>query len=207
MKSISPDANCVEYSKMERTMAICIIDHAKMISQINSQNFMKLMNILYCAGATKLTVIDLSDNLLQSIPPRTFDGLTKENIQIDLYENPLLCDCSMAPFRQWSDQVRNSVIFCTRLESSNSTSMKFWKRTKNSHFQPILSWRLERNYVKIVVDFANNIYHRVHCKVFSGLSNLQFLNQQVHFFSGVPIKNTFFCSTSLNDECLYKICL
>ena len=51
-------------------------------------------------------MVDLSDNLLQNVAANTFNGLTKENIQVDLYENPLLCDCSMAPFRRWSDEVR-----------------------------------------------------------------------------------------------------
>lgn len=56
-------------------------------------------------GANKLTSLDLSDNLLETIAANTFDGMAKENLEVNLYENPLNCNCSMRGLKSWIDNV------------------------------------------------------------------------------------------------------
>ena len=63
------------------------------------------------AGCAKLKYLDLSDNKLTTLTKDNFGEISKESLEIDLYENPLRCDCSSASFRRWYDDVSFMFIF------------------------------------------------------------------------------------------------
>jgi len=63
------------------------------------------------AGCVKLKYLDLSDNKLTTLTEDNFGEISKESLEIDLYENPLRCDCSSASFRRWYDDVSFRVTF------------------------------------------------------------------------------------------------
>ena len=60
------------------------------------------------SGAVKLNEIELSENKLSRFEEGTFDGLKVEELRIEFYENPIICDCKMKWFKQWHDQVISS---------------------------------------------------------------------------------------------------
>ncbi|XP_039264697.2 uncharacterized protein LOC120340487 [Styela clava] len=57
-------------------------------------------------GAEKLRLLDLSDNLLETLPPGVFDSLhDEEQVSVEMYENPIRCDCSLRWLKLWSDNL------------------------------------------------------------------------------------------------------
>lgn len=56
-------------------------------------------------GATKLRSLDITDNLLERLPDNVFSHMEDDQLIIELYENPFMCDCDMAWFKRWIDGV------------------------------------------------------------------------------------------------------
>ena len=63
------------------------------------------------SGAGNLNLIDLSDNKISDLPQGAFTGISRENVQINLYENRLNCSCSLAWLKTWTNHVRIIVFF------------------------------------------------------------------------------------------------
>lgn len=78
----------------------------------------------------KLEIVDLHDNMIDSISPQTTEQLNIiGNILVDLRHNPLKCDCRLAPFRNYleiqyrktSDTQKRQLV--STITCSNSSSL------------------------------------------------------------------------------------
>ncbi|CAK8686185.1 unnamed protein product [Clavelina lepadiformis] len=58
-------------------------------------------------GVHQLKAMDFSDNLLETLPQSLFSDLNKESLNIDLYENPLNCNCSLSWFKTWTNELED----------------------------------------------------------------------------------------------------
>jgi len=52
-------------------------------------------------GAIKLKTILLSENKIQTLPTNVFSNLSLDGLNVELWENPFNCNCSMKGFKQW----------------------------------------------------------------------------------------------------------
>ena len=70
------------------------------------RNTASIMKIFFIQGATNLAKLDLSGNHLQFLPEGVFDFLNLDGLEINLYKNWFECNCRMAWFKKWMDDVR-----------------------------------------------------------------------------------------------------
>jgi len=61
---------------------------------------------LFCAGTSSLEFIDLSGNLISSLPAGVFDPLVADSFTVELWENPIQCDCRLQWLQTWMETVR-----------------------------------------------------------------------------------------------------
>nr|XP_009860830.1 slit homolog 3 protein isoform X2 [Ciona intestinalis]XP_026693342.1 slit homolog 3 protein isoform X2 [Ciona intestinalis] len=56
-------------------------------------------------GATSLRMIDLSENNLKTLPGSVFSNISKERLNIELWENQFMCDCKMKDLKIWIEKM------------------------------------------------------------------------------------------------------
>ncbi|XP_076821886.1 uncharacterized protein LOC143468498 isoform X2 [Clavelina lepadiformis] len=67
-------------------------------------------------GAAKLSRLTLSANKLTTIPGNVFSNIGQERLNVELWENQLVCDCKMKPFMTWLEN---------RTEADPTTEFRF----------------------------------------------------------------------------------
>nr|CAB3266366.1 slit homolog 3 protein [Phallusia mammillata] len=73
-----------------------------------SSNMIQDIDPLAFKGAYNLKKIELSDNFISTIPTPAFDDQKKESVEIELYANPMTCDCTNSWLTGWYDQLNGA---------------------------------------------------------------------------------------------------
>lgn len=60
---------------------------------------------IFHSNCSHLRSIDLSENMIERLPVGIFNPLLRDGLQIELWMNPIVCDCRMQWFKQWIEQV------------------------------------------------------------------------------------------------------
>ena len=63
------------------------------------------LNSVFGLGASSLVRLDLSDNQIRSLSEGVFNSLVSIELDINLYQNPIQCDCSMKWLQDWKAAV------------------------------------------------------------------------------------------------------
>ena len=67
--------------------------------------FQYFSNTKHNSGAINLNHIELNDNNIATIKEGSFEGIKHEEMKIEMYENPINCDCHLSWFKDWHKEV------------------------------------------------------------------------------------------------------